>query len=85
MVVSTIVKKCEGVLYYENDRVCREQLRLSKDAFNSLCKNFSEIGGLREIRRIMIKEAVVMFLYILGHNLKNHVVSFQFMRFGGDY
>ncbi|KAM7463456.1 hypothetical protein LguiA_031577 [Lonicera macranthoides] len=69
-------------LYYGSERACKEQLRLSKDAFNSLCRKLRENGLLRETCYVSIEEAVAMFLYVLAHNLKNRVVKFQFMRYG---
>ncbi|XP_027153599.1 protein ALP1-like [Coffea eugenioides] len=69
-------------LYYGNNRVCVEQLRLNKHCFTVLCTNLREHCGLRDTRNITVEEAVAMFLYVLAHNFKNRTVNFNFIRSG---
>ena len=69
-------------LYYGNNRVCVEQLRLNKHCFTVLCTNLREHCGLRDTRNITVEEAVAMFLYVLAHNFNNRTVNFNFIRSG---
>lgn len=69
-------------LYYGNNRVCKEQLRLSQHSFTILCANLREQGGLRDSIHVTVEEAVAMFLYVLALNLNNRKVSFDFIRSG---
>lgn len=69
-------------LYYGNDRVCKEQLRLTRHCFTVLCTNLREHCGLRDSISITVEEAVAMFLYVLAQNYKNRTVNFNFIRSG---
>ncbi|CAI9089475.1 OLC1v1024058C1 [Oldenlandia corymbosa var. corymbosa] len=68
-------------LYYRNDRVCREQLRLNKHCFSVLCTNLKELG-MKDSNHVTVEEVVAMFLYVLSFNLTNRKVSFNFIRSG---
>ncbi|XP_057456053.1 uncharacterized protein LOC130747206 [Lotus japonicus] len=65
-----------------NDR-CRDIIRMGPQAFLSLCTILREQGGLRHTRRATIEEQVAKFLYIVGHNVRNRVMSF-FFRCSGE-
>ncbi|KAI5326963.1 hypothetical protein L3X38_026359 [Prunus dulcis] len=65
-------------LYNGKEVDCIEQLRVSKNAFKSLCTILHEIGGLAQIRNVSIEESVAIFLNILSHNLKFRVIGFDY-------
>ena len=69
-------------LYYGTDRVCKEQLRMNRHAFTSLCTMLRDRCGLRDTINITVEEAVAIFLYVIGHNLKNRKMKFDFIRSG---
>lgn len=67
-------------LYDGIDIVCKKQLRLNRQAFTSLCRMLKDHCGLRDTINITVEEALAIFLNILGHNLKNLKVKFDFIR-----
>ncbi|BFG35074.1 hypothetical protein CerSpe_213480 [Prunus speciosa] len=60
-------------LYNGREVDCIEQLRVSKNAFKSLCTILHGKGGLTPTRNVSIEESVAVFLNILAHNLKFRV------------
>ncbi|XP_042484470.1 uncharacterized protein LOC122064786 [Macadamia integrifolia] len=61
-----------------SDKTCREQIRLSKRAFFSLSHLIREKGLLRDSKSVQVNEQLVMFLQIVGHNVKNRVIAHKF-------
>ncbi|KAI5673431.1 hypothetical protein M9H77_13795 [Catharanthus roseus] len=59
-------------LYYGTDIVGKEQLRLNRHAFTSLCRMLKDHGGLRDTINITVAVSLAIISFILGHNLKNH-------------
>jgi hypothetical protein len=57
-------------------------IRMSPEAFLNLCTLLRDRGGLTHTRRASIEEQVAKFLYIVGHNVRNRVMSFFFRRSG---
>ncbi|XP_008246025.1 PREDICTED: uncharacterized protein LOC103344180 [Prunus mume] len=57
-------------LYNGREVDCIEQLRVSKNAFKSLCTILHGKDGLTLTRNVSIEESVAIFLNILAHNLK---------------
>ncbi|KAL6529587.1 hypothetical protein OROGR_015210 [Orobanche gracilis] len=66
----------------ENDRICREQLRLDKRRFKKLCHLLQSKGWLVTTRNVTVKEVVAHFLHVLGHDLKNRTMQALFARSG---
>ncbi|BFG30485.1 hypothetical protein CerSpe_167590 [Prunus speciosa] len=67
-------------LYNGKEVDCIEQLRVSKNAFKSLCTILYEICGLARTRNVSIEESIAIFLKILAHNLKFRVIGFDYYR-----
>ncbi|CAL2227880.1 unnamed protein product [Prunus armeniaca] len=67
-------------LYNGREFDCIEQLRVSKNAFKSLCTILHGKGGLTPTRNVSIEESVAIFLNILAHNLKFKVIGFDYYR-----
>ncbi|KAL0438969.1 UNVERIFIED_CONTAM: hypothetical protein Slati_2379900 [Sesamum latifolium] len=61
---------------------CLNNLRMSVDAFCRLCYLLEQLGGLKDIRNVLIREQVAIFLSILAHHTKNRVVKYNFKRSG---
>ena len=61
---------------------CRHVIRMSAEAFLGLCDLLVKEGGLRPTIRVTVEEQVAKTLYLLGHNVKNRVLSFTFRRSG---
>lgn len=53
-----------------SDVTCLDNLRMSRDTFNSLCYLVEHIGGLRRAKNVDIPEQVAMFLNILAYHTK---------------
>lgn len=51
-------------------------------AFLNLCTLLQDQGGLTHTQRAFVEEQVAKFLHIVGHNVRNRVISFFFRRFG---
>ncbi|KAK9273745.1 hypothetical protein L1049_018555 [Liquidambar formosana] len=58
----------------------RGLIRMSPEAFETLCNILQTSGRLTATRRATIEEQVSKFLYMLGHNVRNRVTSFFFYR-----
>lgn len=69
-------------LIRESDVNCRNELRMSRNVFNTLCEMVRDIGGLKGTKNMSIEEIVAMFLYTLAHHRKNRSISFDFIRSG---
>lgn len=61
---------------------CYDIIRMGPKAFLNLCTLLQDQGGLTHTRRASIEEQVAKFLHIVGHNVRNRVMSFFFRRFG---
>ncbi|CAL8083472.1 unnamed protein product [Prunus armeniaca] len=78
IILGTITSVIVLVVAWEFD--CIEQLRVSKNAFKSLCTILHGKGGLTPTRNVSIEESVAIFLNILAHNLKFRVIGFDYYR-----
>lgn len=59
---------------------CREVLRMGPEAFMQLCMKIRSSGRVKDSTRTTVDEQVAKFLHIIGHNVKNRIVSFFFHR-----
>ena len=57
---------------------CRQLIRMSENAFRTLCQKLEHDGGLRPTQRMAIQEQVVRFLHILGNDFRNCFVSWSY-------
>ncbi|KAL8484353.1 hypothetical protein ACS0TY_026870 [Phlomoides rotata] len=61
---------------------CINHLRMSRGAFSRLCYLLETSSGLQSTRNCTIAEQVAMFLSILAHHTKNHIVKSNHIRSG---
>ncbi|KAL0454869.1 UNVERIFIED_CONTAM: hypothetical protein Slati_0826100 [Sesamum latifolium] len=61
---------------------CLNNLRMSIDAFCRLCYLLEQLGGLKDMRNVPIREQVAIFFSILAHHTKNRVVKYNFKHTG---
>ncbi|CAN1243192.1 hypothetical protein LINPERPRIM_LOCUS5588 [Linum perenne] len=50
--------------------------------FKRLCEVLVAEGGLRKTNKVPLEEMIVMFLWTLGHNIKNRIIQKRFGRSG---
>lgn len=65
---------------YCGDTHCLGQIRMRPQAFFNLCNILTERGLLKENIRIGVKEQVMIFLFIIGHNVRFRVAGARFFR-----
>ncbi|GJV72015.1 putative nuclease HARBI1 [Tanacetum coccineum] len=61
---------------------CRDLIRMSENAFKTLCQKLESDGGLRPTQRMTIEEQVARFLHIVGNDFRNRFVSWCYRRSG---
>ena len=64
----------------ENERICRDVLRMSPFAFATLCDKLRSTGLLKNFSRSIIEEQVAKFLHVLGQNWKYRAIGCYFRR-----
>ncbi|KMS98421.1 hypothetical protein BVRB_4g093000 [Beta vulgaris subsp. vulgaris] len=69
----------DSVLYC-GDSHCLGQIRMRPSAFYSLCNILVEKGLLSESKQMSVKEQVLLFLYVLGDNVRFRDVGGRFFR-----
>ena len=57
-------------IIYGSIQDCIDKIRMSPIAFFDLCKILTENNLLRETIHMSIKEQVLIFLHIIGHNVR---------------
>ena len=67
-------------ILYGSRQDCIDQIRMSPVAFFELCKILAENNLIRETINTSIKEQVLIFLHIIGHNVRFRVVGGRFYR-----
>ncbi|GAV83998.1 LOW QUALITY PROTEIN: DDE_4 domain-containing protein [Cephalotus follicularis] len=70
------------VYQIKNNEKCRDIIRIGPQAFLRLCDILQKFGGLQPTQRASIEEQVGIFLYTLGHTVKNRRI--QFFRRSGE-
>ncbi|XP_042477648.1 protein ALP1-like [Macadamia integrifolia] len=60
------------------DKTCRNMIRMSRKAFFNLCQVMRAKGLLYDTINVQVEEQVVIFLYAIGHNVKNRVLLHLF-------
>ena len=65
-----------------NDRDCRDQLRMGREAFARLVKLLRDTGRLYDSVFSNVEEKVAKFLYLIGQDARNRNVKFLFYRSG---
>ncbi|XP_020963927.1 uncharacterized protein LOC107611154 [Arachis ipaensis] len=72
----------DNIIGEGGDRNCIWELRMSLNAFATLCELLQVQGGLDEDGHVGIDEQVATFLIILAHHTKNRSVQVRFYRSG---
>ncbi|XP_059461071.1 protein ALP1-like isoform X1 [Corylus avellana] len=67
-------------ILYGSRQDCIDQIRMSHVSFFELCKILAENNLIRETIHMSIKEQVLIFLHIIGHNVRFRVVGGRFYR-----
>ncbi|CAN0903383.1 hypothetical protein LINGRAHAP2_LOCUS22523 [Linum grandiflorum] len=62
----------------DSDRSSVDIIRMTKYVFERLCADLVAEGGLRKVRNVEVDEMVVMFLWTVGHNIKNRILQKKF-------
>ncbi|PWA91949.1 harbinger transposase-derived nuclease domain-containing protein [Artemisia annua] len=61
---------------------CRQLIRMSENAFKTLCQKLQSDVGLRPTQRITVEEQVARFLHVVGNDFRNHFASWCYRRSG---
>ncbi|PWA44630.1 myb/SANT-like domain-containing protein [Artemisia annua] len=61
---------------------CRQLIRMSENAFKTLCQKLQRDAGLRPTQRMTVEEQVARFLHIVGNDLRNRFASWCYRRSG---
>ncbi|KAK9125403.1 hypothetical protein Scep_014249 [Stephania cephalantha] len=69
-------------LVYKSDETCYKMLRMRRKPFEKLRDMLFEHGKLRDKRCVLVDEQLAITLHILGHNIRNRVISTWFQRSG---
>ncbi|KAK9148290.1 hypothetical protein Scep_007047 [Stephania cephalantha] len=69
-------------LVYKSDETCYKMLRMKREPFEKLRDMLYEHGKLRDKRCVLVDEHLAITLHILGHNIRNRVISTWFQRSG---
>lgn len=67
-------------LCYGSEANCYDQLRFTKHSFHKFGKILQETGGLKDTVHVTLEKSFAMFLHVLVHNLKFHVIKGIYIR-----
>ena len=62
-------------ILHENERHCVNQIRMKPIAFPHLCHILTEGEHVRLTIHMSVTEQVLIFLHIIGHNVRFHVMG----------
>ncbi|XP_048133937.1 uncharacterized protein LOC125314797 [Rhodamnia argentea] len=65
---------------YGGDTHCINQIRMAPNAFLELCKALNASNLLRSTANVSIREQVLVFCHIIGHNVRFRVIGGRFHR-----
>lgn len=68
-------------MIHESDPVCRQSTRMDIRCFAILRHLLRTTVGLALMKIDNIEEMVAMFLHLLVHDMKNHEIQWEFIRF----
>ncbi|KAL4013676.1 hypothetical protein IC575_025857 [Cucumis melo] len=66
-------------MIHESDLVCRQSTRMDRRTFTILYHLLRNVAGLSSIEIVDVEEMVAMFLHVLAHDVKNHVIQREFV------
>ena len=67
-------------ILHGNERHCVSQIRMKSIAFHQLCDILTLGEHIRLIVNMSVREQVLIFLHIIGHNVRFHVIGSWFYR-----
>ena len=67
-------------ILHENERHCVNQIRMKPIAFPHLCHILTEGEHIRPTIHMSVTEQVLIFLHIIGHNVRFHVMGSRIYR-----
>ena len=67
---------------WRNDTTCVDMLRMNKACFFRFCQLFRDHALLEDTVHMCVEQQVAMFLYTVGHNVRNRVIATNFGRSG---
>ncbi|KAH1040398.1 hypothetical protein J1N35_042141 [Gossypium stocksii] len=67
-------------ILYSGDRHCINMIRMRPIAFFNLCDILSRNNLLQSTKSVNIREQVVIFLHIIGHNVRFRVIGSRYYR-----
>ena len=62
-------------MIHKSDVVCRQSTRMDRWTFAIICHLIRTVSGLSSTEIVDFEEMVAMFLYILAHDVMNHVIQ----------
>ncbi|KAL0556082.1 hypothetical protein IC582_004588 [Cucumis melo] len=68
-------------MIHESDLVFRQSTRMDIRCFAILCHLLGTTVGLALMKIDNVEEMVAMFLLVLVHDMKNHEIQWEFVRF----
>ena len=74
--------KLAELLTSENETPFREQMRMGREAFLTLCRELTQRGLLSDSLHINAQEQVAIFLFIVGQNQSNRAAQDKFQHSG---
>jgi len=75
-------RRRELMSYLVHTDKCRDIIRMGPEAFMQLCLKLRGTSIVKDTIKSTVEEQVAKFLHIVGHNVKNRIVSFFFYRSG---
>lgn len=69
-------------IIHSNETDCHDQIRMSRRDFFCLAKILRRNGSIKDTINISVEEKLVMFLHMLGHNLRNRKIAHNFSHSG---
>ena len=67
-------------ILYGGDQICIDQIRMRPIAFFNLCDILTRNNLLHSTRSVNVREQVIIFLHIIGHNVRLRVVGSRYYR-----
>ncbi|KAL0540953.1 hypothetical protein IC582_020979 [Cucumis melo] len=62
--------------------VCRQSTRMDRQTFIILCHLLRTVAGLSQTEIVDVEEMVAMFLHVLAHDVKNHIIQRDIVQSG---
>ena len=73
-------EECINSILHGSEGHCVNQIRMKPIAFHHLCHILTKGEHVRPIIHMSVTEQVLIFLYIIGHNVRFHVMGSRIYR-----